>query len=92
MTAIPRIAESDQLTFQLLEGPTTYSRTRQGRSEIVNDYFYEVIPLRAGSISLPEIGFSSEERLSGYTQAKRHFDVTLSQPPSLQVREANPAN
>jgi hypothetical protein len=92
LTAVPSIAESDRLTFQLLEGPTTYSRTRQGKSEIVNDYFYEVIPLRAGTISLPEIRFSGEEQGSGYARSNRHFDVTLSQPRSLQVREANPAS
>ncbi len=92
LTAVPRIAESDHLTFQLLEGPTTYSRTRQGGSEIVNDYFYEVLPLRAGSISLPEIGFSGEEQLSGYSRGNRHFDVTLTQPRTLRVREANPAS
>ncbi len=92
LTAVPRISESDRLTFQLLEGPSTYSRTRQGRSEIVNDYFYEVIPLRAGSISLPQIGFSGEEQLSGYSRGTRHFDVTLSQPRTLQVREANPTS
>ncbi len=93
LTAEPQIAESDRLTMHLLEGPTTYSRTRQGKQEIVNDYFYELIPLRVGNLSLPAIRFSGEEeQAAGYTRTSRHFDVALAQTPSIRVREANPAS
>jgi hypothetical protein len=92
LTALPQIAESDQLTLQLLEGPTTYSRTHQGQREIVNDYFYEVIPLRAGKLRLPEIRFSGDEQVSGYTHSSRRYDVALAQPLSLEVREAHPTS
>ncbi len=93
LTAVPQIAESDQLTLQLLEGPSTYSRTRKGKQEIVNDYFYEVIPLRPGTLQLPAISFSGEEdQNSGYTHSSRHFDLAVSQLQALQVRPANPAS
>ncbi len=92
LTAVPQIPESDRLTFQLLEGPTTYSRNRKGKQEIVNEYVYEVIPLRPGAVALPEIRFSGEEQLTGYANNKRHFDAAVSQPLTLQVREANPAS
>ncbi len=92
LTAVPQIPESDRLTLQLLEGPTTHSRTRRGQQEIVSDYFYEVIPLRAGALNLPAIRFSGEEeQTSGYTHGSRHFDVALEQPLSLKVREADPS-
>jgi hypothetical protein len=91
LTAVPQIAESDQVTFQLLEGPATYSRIRQGQRELVNDYFYEVIPLRTGTVTLPEIRFSGEEQAPGYAQNKRHFDLSVAQRLTLEVREANPA-
>lgn len=92
LTAVPQIAESDRVTFQLLEGPTTYSRTRKGRQEIVNDFFYELIPLRPGNLTLPEIRFSGEEQASGYSRNNRHFDLEVPGPLSLTVREANPAS
>jgi hypothetical protein len=93
LTAVPQIPESDQVTLQLLEGPTTYSRKRKGKQEIVNDFFYQVIPLRAGSLSLPRIRFSGEEeQVSRYARGNRAYDVALPQPPSLEVREADPAN
>ncbi len=93
LTAVPHIPESDQLTLQLLEGPTTYSRKRKGKQEIVNDFFYQVVPLRAGSLSLPEIRFSGEEeQISGYSRSRRAFDATLQKPLSLEAREANPTS
>lgn len=93
LTAVPRIPESDMVTLQLLEGPNTYSRTRRGQQEIVNDFFFEVIPLRAGALSLPPIRFSGEEeQISGYTRGSRRFDVSISRPLSLEVREADPAS
>jgi hypothetical protein len=93
LTAVPHIPESDQLTLQLLEGPTTYSRKRKGKQEIVNDFFYQVVPLRAGSLNLPEIRFSGEEaQISGYSRSRRAFDTTLQKPLSLEVREANPTS
>lgn len=92
LSAVPQIPEGDQLTLQLLEGPTAYSRKRQGKQEIVNDFFYQVLPLRAGRLDLPEIRFSGEEeQTTGYSRGSRPFDVTLEQPLSLEVREANPA-
>jgi hypothetical protein len=91
LTAVPDIGESDQLTLQLLEGPTTYSRSRKGRQEIVSDYYYELIPLRAGKLSLPAIRFSGEHQLSGYSRSSRRFEAALSQPPQLRVRKADPA-
>jgi hypothetical protein len=91
LTAVPQIPESDRVTFQLLEGPTTYSRKHKGKQEIVNDYFYKVIPLRPGTVTLPEIRFSGEEQVTGPSSNKRHFDAAPTHSLSLNVREANPA-
>ncbi len=92
LTAVPQIPESDRVTFQLLEGPTTHSRSRRGQQEIVNDYFYEVIPLRAGTLELPVVRFSGEEeRGSGYSRSSRRFDVAVESPLTLEVRESDPA-
>lgn len=91
LTADPQMPQSDQFMLQLLEGPTTYSRTRQGKREIVNDFFYELTPLRAGSVQLPSIRFSGEEeQTSGYNRSPRPFDVASGQPMTLEIREANP--
>ena len=92
LTAVPQIPESDRLTFQLLEGPTTYSRTSTGKQEIVNDYIYEVIPLRSGLVDLPQIRFSGEEQLNGHAGNKRHFDAAVKESLSMEVKAADPAS
>ena len=91
LTAVPQIPESDRVSFQLLEGPTTYSRQHKGQQEIVNDYLYKVLPLRPGPVTLPLIRFSGDEQLSGHASGKRPFEASPSTSLSLDVREANPA-
>jgi hypothetical protein len=91
LTANPQMPQSDQYMLQLLEGPTTYSRTRKGKHEIVNDFFYELTPLRAGNLQLPAIHITGEEeQTSGYNRSPRSFDIATGQPMTLQIREANP--
>jgi hypothetical protein len=93
LTALPQIPESDQVMLQLLQGPTTYSRKRKGKQEIVNDFFYQVIPLRAGRLNLPQIRFSGEEEQANrYARGNRPYDVALPQGLSLEVRQADPAS
>ncbi len=91
LTAVPDMPQSDGFMLQLLEGPTTYSRNRKGKREIVNDFFYELTPLRAGELQLPALHVTGEEQqTSGYNRANRPFDVTSEAPLSLQIKEANP--
>jgi hypothetical protein len=92
LTANPQIPQSDAFMAQLLEGPTTYTRTREGQREIVNDFFYELTPLRAGRLELPPIHVTGDEDKSGsYGSTQQTFDATTSQPLTLQIRDANPA-
>lgn len=93
LTANPQIPQSDAFMAQLMEGPTTYTRTRGGKREIVNDFFYELTPMRAGNLELPAIHITGEEAQSGgYGGGQRTFDVATSQPLTLHIREANPAS
>jgi hypothetical protein len=92
LTAVPQIPESDRITLQLLEGPTTYSRQRKGQQEIVNDYFYKIVPLRPGPVDLPQIRFRGDEQLSGRSNSTRPFNAAVSQTLALDVKPANPAS
>ncbi|MCU7845465.1 MAG: BatD family protein [Candidatus Thiodiazotropha sp. (ex Monitilora ramsayi)] len=91
LTATPRIPDNDHYMVQLLEGPDTYSRTRKGKREIVNDFFYQLTPLRPGVLELSDIRVTGEsEQVSGYNRIKIPFDITSKQPLKLQIREPNP--
>jgi hypothetical protein len=89
--ATPRIPQSDYYIIQLLEGPKAYSRNRKGKREIVNDFFYQLTPLKAGSLELSPIRVSGEwEQVTAYSRNKIPFDVSSNKPLKLEIGEANP--
>jgi hypothetical protein len=92
-TATPQIPQSDQFILQQLEGPVTYSRTRNGKREIVNDFYFTLIPLRAGLFLLPKLSIrGEEEQRSTYSRGNRPFDLSINNPPQLEIRETNPVS
>lgn len=92
-TATPHIPQSDHFILQQLEGPVTYSRTRNGKREIVNDFYFTLTPLKAGLYQLPILSVTGEEeQLSTYSRGHRSFDVSINSPPQLEIREADPTS
>jgi hypothetical protein len=91
LTATPQAPQIDNFIFQLIEGPVTYSRTSKGKRQIVNDFYYEVIPLRPGRHRIPAITVSGNEQIVGYQRSNRAFEVTTPSNLNVTVREANPA-
>jgi hypothetical protein len=92
-TATPYIAQSDHFILKQLEGPVTYSRTRSGKREIVNDFYFSLIPIRAGLHELPTLSVSGEEeQTGGYNRGNRPFEVSTRNPVRMEIRESNPAS
>jgi hypothetical protein len=92
-TATPQIPRSDHFILQHLEGPITYSRTRNGKRQIVNDFFFTLIPLKPGLHPLPKLRVTGEEeQLGAYNRGDRQFDLSVNNPPRLEIREADPAS
>ncbi|MES9992900.1 MAG: hypothetical protein ABW098_13160 [Candidatus Thiodiazotropha sp.] len=89
-TASPSIPQSDSFIVKKLEGPVTHSRTRNGRRQIVNEFYYVVTPLRAGIHRLPTIRVSGEEEQAGsYNRGSRAFEASTAEPVELRIRESN---
>ncbi len=92
-TATPYIPQSNHFILKQLEGPVTYSRTRSGKREIVNDFYFSLIPIRAGLHELPALSISGEEeQTGGYSRGNRPFEATTSNPVRMEIRESNPAS
>jgi hypothetical protein len=92
-TATPQIPRSDHFILQQLEGPVTYSRTRNGKREIVNDFYFTLTPLRAGLYQLPKVRVTGEEeQVASYGRGDRSFDASINNPPRLEIRETNPVS
>ncbi|MEW8587042.1 MAG: hypothetical protein AB2531_14865 [Candidatus Thiodiazotropha sp.] len=90
-TATPYVPQSDNFILKQLEGPITYSRTRNGKRQIVNDFHYAVTPIRAGLHALPTISVSGEEEQTGsYSRGNRSFEATTGKPIELGIRESSP--
>jgi hypothetical protein len=89
--ATPHIPQNDHYMVRLLEGPKAYSRKHKGKREIVNDFFYQLTPLKAGSLELSQIRVSGEwEQVSAYSRNKIPFDAGSNTPLKLEIGEANP--
>ncbi|MCG8045873.1 MAG: hypothetical protein JAY66_09330 [Candidatus Thiodiazotropha taylori] len=90
-TATPHISSSDHFILQQLEDPVTYSRTRNGKRQIVNDFYFTLTPLKAGLYQLPNLSIAGEEeQLTTYSRGNRSFDVSMNSPPHLEIRETDP--
>lgn len=90
LTATPQIPQSDHFILHLLEGPIAYSRTRKGKRQIVNEFFYEVTPLKPGLLELPTITVSGEEeQVNGYGRNNKAFQASIQDPIKLEIREAH---
>ncbi|MCU7934614.1 MAG: BatD family protein [Candidatus Thiodiazotropha sp. (ex Dulcina madagascariensis)] len=91
LTATPEIPQGEYFIFHLLQGPATYSRTRKGQREIVNEFFYEVTPLRPGEQQLPAIRVTGEEEwVTGYSRGNRPFEAAIQDPIRIRIHESNP--
>jgi hypothetical protein len=92
-TATPQVPQSDHFILQQLEGPVTYSRTRNGKREIVNDFYFTLTPLKAGLYQLPKLSITGEEeQVSTYNRSNRSFETSISNPPQLEIRESDPVS
>jgi hypothetical protein len=91
LTATPQTPQTNNLLFQLIDGPVTYSRTLKGKRKIVNDFYYEVTALKPGAILIPPFSVSGEEQTSGY-RSNRAFEATMSDSLKLDVRDTNPTS
>jgi hypothetical protein len=91
LTATPQAPQIDNFIFQLIEGPVTYSRTSKSKRQIVNDFYYEVTPLRPGRHRIPPITVTGSEQIVGYQRSNRAFKVATPSNLDVTVREANPA-
>lgn len=92
LTAIPHLPQIDHFAINLKEGPITYSRTIKGTRQIVNDFYYEITPLRPGQFTIPTISVTGDEQIVGYQNSKRAFKATISASLNLKVRESNPSS
>ncbi|MET0089311.1 MAG: hypothetical protein ABW068_04690 [Candidatus Thiodiazotropha sp.] len=90
LTATPQIPRTDDLVYRKIEGPVTYSDQKKGQRVIVNDFYYEVTPLKSGQYNLPAIEIFGEEQGTGYRAGNRAFSVKMPEDMSLEVRDANP--
>ncbi len=90
LTATPQLPQTDDLIYRKIEGPLTYSDQKKGQRVIVNDFYYEVTPLKPGQYRLPPIEITGEEQLSGYRGGNRVFSVKMPGDLSLEVRAAHP--
>jgi hypothetical protein len=89
-TATPQLPQSDHFILQQLEGPVTYSRTRNGKREIVNDFYFTLTPLKAGLYQLPKLRITGEEeQVSSYSRGNQPFDLSID-PHQLEIRETHP--
>lgn len=87
-TATPHIPQINNFILNLKEGPVTYSRTIKGKRQIVNDFYYEVTPLKPGQFQIPAISVTGDEQRVGYQRSNRAFKAKMAGALDIKVREA----
>jgi hypothetical protein len=92
LTVLPHLPPNDNFLLNLQEGPVTHSRTIKGKHQIVNDFYYELTPLKPGQFEIPAIRVSGEEQLVGYQTGSSAFEISMPGSIALNVREANPSS
>ncbi|MEJ2620370.1 MAG: BatD family protein [Candidatus Thiodiazotropha sp.] len=92
LTVLPHLPATDSFLLNLQEGPVTHSRTIKGKHQIVNDFYYELTPLKPGQFEIPAIRVSGEEQVTGYQTGSSAFEVSMRSAIALKVREANPSS
>lgn len=91
-TTTPHIPQISNFVLNLKEGPVTYSRTIKGKRQIVNDFYYEITPLKPGKFLIPAIRVTGEEQIVGYQRSNRAFEAKMADPIDFTVREADPTS
>ncbi|MCG7971487.1 MAG: BatD family protein [Candidatus Thiodiazotropha taylori] len=92
VTVLPQLPQIGSFLLNLQEGPVTYSRTIKGKRQIVNDFYYQVTPLKPGQFEIPAISVTGEEQMVGYQRGNSAFKASMSSAIKLNVREANPSS
>ncbi|WP_456445112.1 BatD family protein [Thiolapillus sp.] len=82
--ATPRPAETMEAVFRQLGKPVTFSNGGQGKSALVTEYTYLLIPLKAGEIYLPGVAVTGK-----YTNGTA-FNITAEHGTTLYVQPAEP--
>ena len=88
-TAVAQFPDTDDVIFRQLGGATVSTRTQQGQREIINTLYYQLTPLRSGSIQLGSV------RVSGIMDAnspnETSYDAVESRPVQLMVSDPDPS-
>jgi hypothetical protein len=92
LSVLPLLPQIGSFLLNLQEGPVTYSRTIKGKRQIVNDFYYEITPLKPGQFEIPPISVSGEEQIVSYQRSSSTFKASMSDSIMLNVREANPSS
>ncbi len=89
-TATPELPTSSDLLLHKLADAKVSTRTGQdGRREILNEFTYALIPLRAGNLSLPALRVTGEFAADAYGIGRgQRYDVSGGEGTLLQVRPA----
>lgn len=92
-TATPQFPRSNTLVLQKIEGPTASSVKRNGSSNIVTKFVYQLTPLRPGRIELPPIHVTGEQETArGYGHTYSEFDAVSKESLVLEVKPADPSS
>jgi hypothetical protein len=86
-TATAELQDSDDVIFRQLGEAAVSTRTQRGQQEIVNTLYYQLTPLRSGSIELEPVhvtGIMDGPYETGY-------DAVASRPVNLTVTEPDPS-
>jgi hypothetical protein len=92
LSVLPLLPQIGSFLLNLQEGPVTYSRTIKGKRQIVDDFYYEITPLKPGQFEIPPISVSGEEQIVSYQRSSSTFKASMSDSIMLNVREANPSS
>ena len=87
-TASAELQDSDDVIFRQLGDATVSTRTRDGQREIVNTLYYQLTPLRSGTIELEPVHVSGT--MESDSPAEMRYDAVASRPVQLMVSAPDP--
>jgi hypothetical protein len=87
-TASAELQDSDDVIFRQLGDATVSTRIRDGQREIVNTLYYQLTPLRSGTIELEPVHVSGT--MESDSPAEMRYDAVASRPVQLMVSAPDP--
>ena len=88
-TAAAQLQDTDDVIFRQLGEATVSTRTQRGQREIVNTLYYQLTPLRSGSIELEPVHVTGT--MEGNSPYEINYDAVASQPVHLTVLDPDPS-